>query len=269
MILFAGCTLTKDELLQLQQNRIVSLTIDYNITGDTAKDNYTIIILKDTSDLYNQIPVIYGKTNRLSFSKEFFQDGFWILLKRWISNDFVYESKPLFIAFQIPENSANVNLKINESIAVKKRKTAIELINLSFDVKDRYDYNVYKYISWDENKTDDAVSGIQSDIYFKLGNLFSTGYTDFADQPLGRFTYKFSKKIIIPASFQKITLECYDYDFNVSSDDLLFSTYFSIDPINYQSSSSENAISKNVSLNGYWYAYGIDFPSPVLTIKIY
>lgn len=268
MLLFVGCTLTKDEVQQLQPNSIVSLTIDYHITGDTAKDNYTIIVLKDTSDLYNQAPVIYGKTNQLSFSKEFFQDGFWILLKRWISNDFVYESKPIFISFQIPENSANVNLKINESIAVKKRKTAIGLINLSFDVKDRYDYNVDKYISWDENKTDDAVSGIQPDIYFKLVNLFSTGYTDFVSQPLGRFTYEFSKTIV-PASFQKITLECYDYDFNVSSDDLLFSTYFSINPLGKATVLSENAISKTISLNGYWYAYGIDFPSPVLTIKIY
>jgi hypothetical protein len=267
MLLFVGCTLTKDEVLQLQPDSIVSLTIDYNITGDTEKDNYTIIILKDTSDLYNQTPVIYGKTNQLSFSKEFFQGGFWILLKRWISNDFVYESKPIFISFQIPENSANVNLKINESIAVKKRKTAIELINLSFDVKDRYDYNVYKYISWDDNKTDDAVSGIQPDIYFKLVNLFSTGYTDFVSQPLGRFTYKFSKTII-PASFQKITLECYDYDFNVSSDDLLFSTYFSINPLENETVLSENAISKSISLNEHYW-YDDDFPYSILTIKIH
>ena len=258
IILFSGCTLSKEELLQSQEDEKIDLRLDYSIIGDNSEQDYYLIVLKDTISLYDQEPLYSGVSKQLLLSKNDLQEGFWILLKKWSSDDYVYESEPVFISFPIPENSLTADLKLEEGIPVSKRKAVCEINNVSFYVRDRYEN-----VPWDANYLDDAVSGSLPDVYFKIENFFSTGYKDFVDQPLGKITYNFNK-IIVPSSFPTIHLECYDYDFNVSSDDLIFSTIFYINPVKYQESVIDNGISKNISLYSF-YANSISR----LTIKKY
>jgi hypothetical protein len=267
--LFSSCTLDKEEFINGPITKTIDLSINYSITGDDDTTNYIVILLKDTNDLHNQTPVVYGNSSHLTFPLDTSQKGYWILFKKWDANDVVYESKPLYISFHLIDSSKISNIKLNESIAVKARKVIYELKNVSFNISENYDYNIDDYIPWDKNKLDDAVSGPLPDVYFKLNDFFSTGYTDFIDQPLGRFSYKFHKTII-PSSLQTLTLTCYDYDFNVSPDDVMFTIFFDVNPVKYQVSATENGISKDFSINGYNdYYNSYSDPNPELSIKFY
>jgi len=269
MILISGCTLSKEELLQTPEAKIITLNLDYTIDRNNPNKDYILILLNDTTDLHNQVPVSFGKKDQFLFTSDKLQKGFWILLKKWVGQDSVYESEPLFLTFQVPENSNVVNVKLKDIIPIKSRKIIYQIDSVSFNVRLKANYNGSEILPWDANGLDDAVSGSLPDIYFKIDNFFSTGYTDFIDQPIGRFIYKF-RKTFIPYPVSTITLNCYDYDFNVSSDDLMYSIRFDFLG-KYNITITDNGISKRYDIGGddeyrgysYTYSYG------VLSCKIY
>jgi hypothetical protein len=252
-VLCFGCTLTKDELIQMPDNESVELTLGYTITGNKTTE-YAIIILRDTVDLYSQVPLFFGN-NAISIRKDTLRKGVWVLFKKWLPNDSVFESKPYFISLQIPATTKKMQFNFDTDIPVLKRKAFYELESVHFKI---YNYSN----SWDKNSLDDAVSGPLPDVYFKLDNLFTSGYTEFIDQPTEKIAYTFKKHIKI-SSLHPISLWCFDYDFNVSPDDIM--DQFAFNPSNYQGTDANYGIFKMRSIPRSWWSD----PSEVLTVKIF
>jgi hypothetical protein len=247
---FYRCTLEKEEFLVGSTENGITLNLDYEIRGDKAtnKNKYIIILLRDTADLYNQIPLSFYNTNTMSLPVDTVQKGFWILFKRWVNQDSVYESDPFFISPMVPENSKSITVKFNESVPVNRRKVFYDIKSIKINIDNHYNTVGYGSRNWDAGYLDDAVSGPLPDVYFKLDNLFKTGYTDFIDQPLGWFNYKFERQLI-RMSQSTLTLKVFDYDFNTSPDDLILATTIYINDALYQQSVFLKGISKEISID--------------------
>jgi hypothetical protein len=267
--LLNSCTLSKEESEIIASPDKIVINLDYTITGDKSNDDYTLIILRDTVDMYHQTPLFYGVTRQFSISRDSLPKGFWILLKKWTYFNSVFESKPVYISFDTPEKSNIKTIIIDNPIVVKERKLIFELLKVNFYVHKLRSYHneTLTYFHWDADTLDDNVSDSLPDIYFNLGEIFQSGKTEFVDHPYGLFTRNFNR-FLIPSDTKTLSLSCYDYDFGTSADDLLFSITMDLTWLAIKD--FENGISRNISLNGSYNDYfeGYPYYLPV-SLKIY
>jgi hypothetical protein len=255
--IISGCTLEKENYFEYGSDIELKFQLDFTLSGIKNTEKYKIIILSDTTNLYNQVPSYTFTGNEISIPTDTLINGFWVMFKRW-SQDSIYETEPLFMSYDIPVNSKITNIKLDKSIPVIARKAITELVSIRIDVQKAYDPWTNKFYDWDASDADDSVSLELPDVYFTLDDFFSSGNNRFIDQPYGWLTYEFNH-LTLPALKYTVLFTLYDYDFDISSDDYIGYSYLGIYPIEYPVSSKSNVLSCQYTIGS----------SPYLTIFKY
>jgi hypothetical protein len=211
-----SCTFEKDEFADMHEDIIGFFGFSPSLADSTVFD-YMIFAFSDTINLKEKNPDYTIKPwVPYYFENEFLRDGIWIIVRKWVDGDsYLYETDPHYYKLDSVFTPKRLALFFNYPVRLHQRKIISSVENIIFK-----DENP----SPPDNIIDDAVSGPLPDYYFEIPGIIRSPEIFLIDW-IADYTYSPSSPIYVPTG-EKLEFNIFDYDFNCSQDDLMYSNEF-------------------------------------------